>query len=324
MKGITYDFLSDSFEVNTLNLPLLETDYDVLIKVHAVSLNPVDAKINYWFDGQKHKDNTFVGGVDISGEIVEKGSRVENWELGERIICHGNMFRRQGGFAEFSVQDSRAIVKHPKVDSIIAASIPCAGWTAYRSLADRLRISERKSIFIAGGSGGVGSFAIQIAKFYGVETIITTCSKQNHDYVRALGATHAIDYVNKSKEQLIDELLAIGEVDLALDAVGGDYDYISANVLKFEGEMIELVKTVEPRSYETAFSRGLTFHQLSLGSGHQYGMDTFRQAGDKVSELIEAGHLTVPRLEVVSLEDIPMKLIEMRNKKTVGKIVAKL
>ena len=299
----------------------------MLVKVHAVGLNPVDAKVNLWHEMVDGMDDTFVGGLDVSGEIVAIGDKVSGWQVGDRVLYHGNMRRMSGGFAEYAIQDSRTLVAHPDVAPEVAAASPCAGWTAYRALVDKLNISTRKSIFIAGGSGGVGSFAIQLARFFGVETIITTSSAANHEFVRSLGATHVIDY---KQEDVREQIMAITEglgVEVSLDCVGGDNDILCASVLGFEGEMVELVRTTRATEYPGAFLQGLTFHQLSLGSGHvngARGLQSIVEAGTSFSALLEAGNIKVGNLKVIALEAAGEALLSIRQQRTVGKVVVKI
>lgn len=327
MKAITYQKLSDTFSVSELPTPNLESEFDVLVRVVSVALNPVDAKINLWHGMVADMNDQFVGGLDVSGEIVSVGNRVENWQVGDRVLYHGNMRRAHGGFAEFAVQDSRTLVKHPAISPESAAAIPCAAWTAYRALVDKLHASNKESLLITGGSGGVGSFAIQIAKALGVKTIITTCSQANHEVVRQLGATHVIDYRNAD---VVAEIMALTQgqgVDIALDCVGGDNDKLAADVLAFEGEMVELVQVATPERYDNAFLKGLSFHQLSLGSGHvngPKGMKTLVDAGNAVNALVESGDVVVPNLKVITLDEIGNALLDIRNQRTVGKVIAKI
>ncbi len=327
MKAITYQKDQDTFTYTDIDTPALASGLDVLVKVHAVGLNPVDAKVNLWHEMVDGMDDTFVGGLDVSGEIVAIGDKVSGWQVGDRVLYHGNMRRMSGGFAEYAIQDSRTLVAHPDVAPEVAAASPCAGWTAYRALVDKLNISTRKSIFIAGGSGGVGSFAIQLARFFGVETIITTSSAANHEFVRSLGATHVIDY---KQEDVREQIMAITEglgVEVSLDCVGGDNDILCASVLGFEGEMVELVRTTRATEYPGAFLQGLTFHQLSLGSGHvngARGLQSIVEAGTSFSALLEAGNIKVGNLKVIALEAAGEALLSIRQQRTVGKVVVKI
>ncbi|MDV7105121.1 zinc-binding dehydrogenase [Vibrio sp. TH_r3] len=327
MKAITYQATTDKFLELDLPVPKVKNEFDVLIKVHSVGLNPVDAKVNHWFSDVDNVDDIFIGGLDVAGEVVSIGTAVKHWKVGDKVLYHGDMFRSSGGFAEYAIQDSRVMIPHPNVPSELAAAVPCAGWTAYRALVDKLCIEKHNSIVILGGSGGVGSFAIQIAKYFGVKTIITTCSSKNHEYVIKLGATHAIDYKDSNILEKIMQITDQEGVDVALDCVGKDYDTLAASTLRYEGQMVELVKTVSPKDYLNSFSKGLSFHQLSLGSGHRYGnygKQTLVKAGIAVSKLLEQGELRVSKLKIVDFHNINEELISIRSERTVGKVVAKL
>src|SRR3954469_4425784 len=193
MKTLAYDPASDRFSLLE-QPPPIPAEHDVLVRVHACGLNPADAKINLWQRSAPGMKAGWVGGLDVSGEIVALGSAVTSWSVGDRVLYHGDMFRPHGGFAELAIQDARILVAHPAVAPELAASTPCSAWTAWRALVDKLHASNNDSIFIAGGAGGVGSFALQIARLLGVRRLITTASAANHEYVRSLGATDAIDY----------------------------------------------------------------------------------------------------------------------------------
>ena len=172
-------------------------------------------------------------------------------------------------------------------------------------MVDKLAIGHQHLLFVAGGAGGVGSFAIQIDRCFGVDTIITTASAGKHGYVRQLGCTEANDYHHEDVIQRVLEITHNAGVDAALNCVRGDNDVLCALVLGFEGHMVELVKIVEPDYYPDAFMRGLSFHQLSLGAGHVNGpaawLDVVR-AGKAISALLVSGDLQVPALEVIALE----------------------
>lgn len=324
MKAITFNPENDQFQVNSLPIPQIR-ETDVLIKVDACGLNPVDAKAKHWKSMAPNMSASWVPGLDVSGQIVEIGKEVKGWKIDDRILCHGNMFLPHGGFAEYSVQDHQAILPHPALSSEIAASTPCAGWTAWRALNEKLQIGGRESILITGGSGGVGGFAIQIAKYFDLQTIIATCSNRNLDYVQELGATHAIDYTTENIIERVLEITHQKGVAVGLDTVGADNDRVVANSLQYEGQMVGLVGTVKPTEYDGAFMKGLSFHQLSLGSSHRYGpKSALVNAGKQFSLLLEQGKIHVPVLNTIGLEDVGEALNGMLNQRTVGKIVMKI
>jgi NADPH:quinone reductase-like Zn-dependent oxidoreductase len=151
-------------------------------------------------------------GLDVCGTVAAVGSEVTTVAVGALVLVHGAMKRPFGGFAEYTIQDSATIVVLPDtlpdgVTPVTLASTPCAAWTAHRVLFDKLRIprpasageapcaaNANLSLAIIGASGGVGSFAVQLARWAGVGRIIGICSTANVEYCRSLGVTDVIDY----------------------------------------------------------------------------------------------------------------------------------
>ena len=153
-------------------------------------------------------------GLDICGTVVGIGADVSTLAVGNQVLVHGFMKKPYGGFAEYSLQDPTTCVLLPEilpegVDVSSLAASPCAAWTAYRTLFEKLRIpkiigidtlesnrtdASSLTLAIIGASGGVGSYAIQLAKLAGVGNIIAVCSTANVEYCRQLGATNVIDY----------------------------------------------------------------------------------------------------------------------------------
>ena len=323
MQALAYDPSKDRFAVEVQPIPA-PGEYDVLVRVLACGLNPVDAKIHQWHGLAPGMNPHWVAGLDVSGEIVTVGANVQGWRPGDRVLYHGDMFRPHGGFAEFALHDSRTLSRHPRVAPVVAAATPCAGWTAWRALVDKLRLTARDALFVAGGAGGVGGFALQLARHLGLDTVIATCSAANADYVAGLGATHIIDYRSEDVRETVMRITQGRGVSRALDAVGGDTDLQVASVLGFEGEMVELVRVVRPERYPDAFLNGLSFHQLSLGSGHRHGeagRQTLARAATALNELLEQGHLRVAALAEIDLSQVGEALRAMRQQHTRGKIV---
>ncbi len=326
MLALTFNPANDTFAIRELPIPVPGSG-DVLVRVAACGLNPVDAKITRWKAMVPDMDADWTPGLDVSGEIVQVGTGVEGWKAGDRVLYHGNMLRPHGGLAEYAIHKADTLIAHPPVSSAVAAATPCAGWTAWRALHDKLRIEREHSFLVTGGSGGVGGFAIQIAKDLGLQQIIATCSAKNHAYVLSLGATAAIDYRVEDVTARVRELTGGKGVDRALDTVGPDEDIVVAESLAFEGEMVELVDVVRPGAYRDVFQRGLSFHQLSLGAGHRAGPEAearIVQAGIACSRMLTEGRLTVPVLETIPLTEAGPRLDEIRERRSVGKTVVVL
>jgi NADPH:quinone reductase-like Zn-dependent oxidoreductase len=326
MKALTFNPTNDTFAIRDLPVPTPGPG-DALVKVAACGLNPVDAKITRWKAMGPDMGTDWTPGLDVSGEIVLAGAGVEGWKAGDRVLYHGNMLRPHGGLAEYAIHKANTLIAHPPVSSAVAAATPCAGWTAWRALHDKLRLEQDHSLLVTGGSGGVGGFAIQIAKDLGLRQIIATCSAKNHAYVLSLGATSAIDYRTEDVAARVRELTGGKGVDRALDTAGPDEDLVVAEGLAFEGEMVELVDVVRPGEYHDVFLRGLSFHQLSLGAGHRAGPEgeaRIVRAGTACCRMLAEGRLIVPVLETIPLAEAGLRLIEIRGRRSVGKTVVVL
>ncbi len=206
---------ADEFVLEQVAEPDLGPE-DVRIDVHATSVNPVDYKIRQGSQrGVIRLGLPSTLGMDVSGIVLEVGSSVTNFQVGDEVFASPS-HRRMGTYAEQVVV--RAAETAPKPQSIShleAASLPLTALTAYDSLVTACRLQSGQSVLIQAGSGGVGTIAIQLAKHLGAK-VFTTCSPRNHDLVRELGADVAIDYRSENFEHV-----AKG-VDAALESVGGD------------------------------------------------------------------------------------------------------
>ncbi len=327
MQAITYQLDTDRFEFKAVERPQLETPFDVMVEVQAVGLNPVDAKVNHWYGMVEKGTKDFIGGLDVSGVIVAKGSQVNQWNIGDKVLYHGNMRRRQGGFADLAVHDSRTLTCHPNISTVEAAASPCAGWTAYQAVEDKLTVSKRNSVLIYGATGGVGSYALQLCKYYQVNTIIAVCSENNFDYARSLGATHCCDYRDNQLVNKINAIVGEAGIDSALDCIGGSAQELISSLLGFNGQLVELVSTFDSSKHQNAFDRALSFHQVSLGSGHVYGQtgySSITHAGKTLNQLLEKEIIQSPQISTIKLKDIPEVLYELRQGHSRGKFVAQL
>lgn len=149
--------------------------HELRIKVHAVGLNPVDYKLM----GSPLPEWSFphVSGLDVSGVVDEVGADVTDWSVGDEVYYHGNM-TENGGFAEFTTTRADVVSSVPKgLTHVEAASMPTSGFTAYQSLHRKALLRPGQTIMIQAGAGGVGSFAVQLAKHLGL-TVISTCSRK--------------------------------------------------------------------------------------------------------------------------------------------------
>ena len=172
-------------------------------------------------------------GYDVSGIVFEVGKEVRGVKVGDEVFARPNQ-EDAGSIAEFArVHENELAIKPKNMSHIDAASVPLAGLTAWQALATKGEIKRGDKVLIHAGSGGVGTFAIQIAKYFGA-MVTTTTSSKNTDLVKSLGADLVIDYTTQSFE---DEL---SDYDLVIDAIGGDTLTNSFKVLKKGGRLISI------------------------------------------------------------------------------------
>ena len=228
---------------------------EVLVQVHAVGLNPIDYMIpKGTFKPILRFDLPATLGSDVAGVVVETGSRVTRFKPGDAVFA--SIFDLgTGALAEFArVPESAAAFKPPKLDFVQAASMPMVGLTSWQALKLRARVQPGQKVFIPAGSGGIGTFAIQLAKTLGAK-VGTTTSTGNVDLVRSLGADEVIDY----KKQEFENVLR--DYDAVLGTVRGDALEKSIGILKPRSTIVSLVG---PPDAAFARARGMNFLMVVL------------------------------------------------------------
>lgn len=208
----------------------------VVVEVKATSINPIDWKLREGYL-QQMMDWQFpiILGWDVAGVISEVGDGVTEWKVGDKVFARPET-TRFGTYAEYTIVDQDLLAKIPANTSFEeAAAVPLAGLTAWQGLFDHGKLKKGETVLIHAGAGGVGTYAIQLAKTIGAK-VITTASKKNHKLLAELGAGQIIDY----KTEDFSEILS--GVDLVLDTMGGAVQNDSFKVLKPKtGRMISIV-----------------------------------------------------------------------------------
>ena len=189
-------------------------DGEVLIRVHAAGINPVDWKIR---EGRFNDmiPTTFprVLGWDVSGVVESVGRGVSRLAVGDEVFSRPDN-SRDGAYAEYIVVAEFEVARKPKsIDHVHAAALPYAGLTAWQSLFDAAGLSAGQRVLIHGAAGGVGHLAVQLAKWKGAH-VIGTASERNHDFLRKLGVDQVIEYPEERFEE------AVEPVDVVLDTIG--------------------------------------------------------------------------------------------------------
>ncbi|HEX5551973.1 MAG TPA: NADP-dependent oxidoreductase [Chitinophagaceae bacterium] len=221
---------------------------EVLVKVHATSINPIDWKIRKGASkGRFPITFPFTPGWDLSGVVEQAGSDVQRFKQGDEIYGRPDP-TRNGTYAEYIVVRADEVNFKPQsVDHVHAAAIPLAGLTAWQGLFDQGQLRKGQRVLIQAASGGVGTFAVQFAHWKGAFVIGTT-SEANIELVGALGADEVIDYQTENFEELLKD------VDLVFDTLGGDVQKKSLLVLNNGGK---LVTTVKPENQGEAEARDI-------------------------------------------------------------------
>lgn len=213
---------------------------DVLIKVMASGVNPVDWKVRKGY--MKHS-LPFIPGWDVSGVIEEVGSGVKTFKKGDEIYGRPDI-SRNGTYAEYvTVRASEIAMKPTSIDHTQAAGIPLAGLTAWQGLFEYGKLEAGQKILIHGASGGVGTFAVQLAKWKGAY-VIGTASVENKEYLERLGIDEIIDYATSKFEDQVREL------DMVFDTIGGNVQARSRQILKRGGILVSTVGVADKDAFE--------------------------------------------------------------------------
>ena len=303
MKAAIINTYQAPIEIGDVDKPALKDD-SVLVAVHAASINPID---DYLRSG-KIKDTaplTFphIMGYDVSGDVVEVGINASGFKVGDAVFARPGQ-PDAGAIAEFArVKVSELAMKPNTLSYAEAASVPLAGLTAWQALITRGKLRAGDKVLIHAGSGGVGTFAIQIAKHVGAY-IATTCSSHNADLVKRLGADVVIDYHTEA----FDEQLS--SYDLVFDMLGGDVLKRSFKVLKKGGTIISI------KGQDTdnrAAQYGVHFEWFLMEpNGAMLG---------ELAALIDAGAITPVIGKTFAMNESAAAYEELANGRSVGKIV---
>ncbi len=228
---------------------------EILVQVHAAGLNPIDYMVpKGTFKPILKFQLPATLGSDLAGVVVEVGSRVTRFKPGDAVFA--SIFDLgSGALAEFAVvPENAAALKPANLDFVQAASIPMVGLTSWQALKERANLKPGQKVFIPAGSGGIGTFAIQLAKHLGAK-VGTTTSTANVDLVRSLGADEVIDY----KKQEFEEVLR--DYDAVLGTVRGDALEKSLRILKPKGTVVSLIG---PPDAAFARARGMNFLMVAV------------------------------------------------------------
>jgi len=280
---------------------------EILVRVIAAAVNPVDTYVRQGMFAKRGMDNRpAILGYDIAGIVNETGANARRFKKGDAVYCYLSVMRG-GGYAEFAVaKESETALKPKNIGFDEAAAVPLAATTAWQALIDSAKIEKGQTVLIHGGSGGVGSFAIQIAKAHGAK-VIATASTAHQNLLKQLGVDQAIDYTTTKFENVVKD------VDVVLNCVRADALGRSYGVVKKGGIVVSI--TDEPDQNECS-KRSLQCSRL--------GAHPDAKVLEELTKLIEAGRMKPIVSQTFPLADASKAHQQIETHHTLGKIVLKV
>ncbi|AYG62795.1 NADP-dependent oxidoreductase [Rhizobium jaguaris] len=305
MKAFRLHAYGDIASVVTEDVPVPDTGpHEVLIRVAAASVNPLDLKL-ITGHAAAYFPLTFTHtlGTDLAGTVEQAGPLAAGWRPGDRVIARPAP-TRGGAFAEFAAVPASHVASAPtSLPLETAAGLPTAAATAWQALFETARLERGQTVLIHAAAGGVGSFAVQLARIAGAH-VIATASAANADLVRELGASRVIDYRSQDFAGDLDD------VDIVLDTIGGETQQRSFSVLRPGGMLVSIVAPPDELLAAAHKVNGaFVFHQT----------DATRLRS--ISGLCDAGSLRVVTDQVFDFTDMQAALQRVASQRSRGKVL---
>lgn len=304
MHAVRIHSFGDANVLKMEDIPLPEPkDNEIVVRVMAASVNPVDYKIRSGkYPAVKKDQLPKVLGRDISGVVERVGSKIGKFKKGDAI--YAMLGSDIGGYAEYAlVTEDEAAKKPAQLDFVQAAAVPLAALTAWQGLFDQGGLKAGQRVLIHGGAGGVGHFAVQFAKAKGA-WVATTVSGQDIALVRKLGADRPIDYKAETFEDVVKD------IDLVFDLIAGDTQTRSFAVLKDGGTLISTLQKPDEAELARKHARG----------GHYLAKPDARELAE-IAGLIDAGKVKVIVNAIYPLDEVARAHKHMENDHIAGKVV---
>lgn len=305
------------------------TGRDLLVRVEAVSVNPVDTKVRAPKD--KVEDPPKVLGYDAAGVVESVGDGVTRFKPGDAVYYAGDI-TRPGSNAEFQLVDERIVGGKPATLSFAeAAALPLTALTAWEALFTRLGIDldgghQGQSILIIGGAGGVGSIAIQLAKLAGLVAIATAARPQSQAWAKALGADYTVDY----SDALIEEMAQLGhrQVDFIANFNNTDaYWGVMAELICPQGKIVGIVGNTDPLDLNLLKNKSATFVWEFMFTRSMYQTADMAHQGqllDEVAALVDVSKLRTTlgeTLSPINAANLRQAHAQIESGRTIGKLV---
>jgi NADPH:quinone reductase-like Zn-dependent oxidoreductase len=280
---------------------------EVVVRVHAAGVNPIDWKVRegHMKDFWPHKFPLILG-WDLSGVVEELGRGVSRFKIGDEVYSLPDP-TRNGAYADYVVvRESELALKPSSLHHIRAAAVPLAALTAWQSLFDTAQLQPGQRVLIHAGSGGVGHFAVQLAKWKGAY-VFATASTKNQDLLRELGVDESIDYTQQRFENVVRN------INIVLDTLGGETQERSWSVLKKGGNLVSLV---QPPSEEKAEEIGV---RAALVGAQPNGAQLAQ-----IAKIIDSGKMAPVIDRIIPLSEVRRAHELSKSGHTHGKIVLRV
>ncbi|MDM1553889.1 MULTISPECIES: NADP-dependent oxidoreductase [Chryseobacterium] len=303
----------ENLQFTEIDKPTIGGD-EVLVKVMSVSINPVDVKarahegvLNWIFEEKR----PVILGWDISGEVVETGKNVIDFKTGDEVFGMVNFFGNGSAYAEYvTAPAAHLALKAQHITHPQAAAASMAAITAYQALVDVVHIKKGDKVLIHGASGGVGHFAVQIAKHFGAY-VIGVSSAKNRDFILSLGADEHIDYTTENFKDKVQD------VDIVIDTIQGETLLNSVDIVHKGGIIVTLPSPEIPEEVKDKASQrevGIEFMMV------QSKAETIKA----IAALLDAGNLKPTVYKTFPFEDIRKAHLEVETNRVAGKVVVTL
>jgi len=305
-------------------------EYDLLVKVQAISVNPVDYKIRQKAAKDEVLETPKIIGWDAVGIVEAVGEKTSKFKVGDAVFYAGDL-NRSGSNAEFQLIDERIVGKKPKNLSIAeAAAMPLTSLTAYEALFDRIRIDSKKdkgkSVLILAGAGGVGSIAIQLAKKLGNLTVIATASREDSmEWCKDLGADFVVNH-HHLKEEL--EKIGHSQVNYILDFVDLEmYWKAATEIIKPQGHIVSITGSSKPLDLDLLKNKSVTFSWELMYTRSMFTTEDIERQHEilnQISDLLDNGTIIstlTTTLEGFTVENLKEAHRLQESGKSIGKTV---
>ncbi|WP_305843397.1 alcohol dehydrogenase catalytic domain-containing protein [Photobacterium leiognathi] len=293
---------------------------EICIKVAAVGVNPMDYKLTEW--GYATWNYPQVIGLDVAGTVETMGKDVKQFSTGDRVIFFADP-RTAGGFAEYACVKASAASRIPMTLSFTdAAALPCAGYSAWIAVHDKLQIQKGQRVAITGAGGGVGGFAAQLAKKAGA-TVYAIAERQHHQRLLSYG----IDAVIAPEQNVALEIINLTEDQMlhsVIDCVSARSGSMMSALIRYNGHIVMVADQFDQVPL-LATTKALSIHEVALHGTYAHGAPEhiahLANIGNKLSELVADNELKSMVEKILPFEKLPEALNCIKEKKHSGKVI---